>query len=183
MNCVGRWPSIRAKAVKVLIIGLNHQIQVDAIRSIGPEIEQLEGEQKDRLAQAIDRIIQREKAQFVGEEGEHGVALIAERVTQQLGRKYANIDMPPAERSQKGIPPDYLDTNHPYTPKQRDAWNSEREQHMVQSAISSAGTSDTIIILCGRDQTDSLAKRFHDLGHVVETYDLNQENWYVEDWL
>ncbi len=151
MNCVGRWPSIRAKAVKVLIIGLNHQIQVDAIRSIGPEIEQLEGEQKDRLAQAIDRIIQREK--------------------------------PPAERSQKGIPPDYLDTNHPYTPKQRDAWNSEREQHMVQSAISSAGTSDTIIILCGRDHTDSLAKRFHDLGHVVETYDLNQENWYVEDWL
>jgi hypothetical protein len=54
---------------------------------------------------------------------------------------------------------------------------------MVRSAVSGAGNSDTILILCGRDHTDSLAKRFHDLGHDVGTRDLNHEDWYVEDWL
>jgi hypothetical protein len=173
----------RHATMKVLIIGLNHQIQADIVRSMGPDIEQLEREQKDKFTQTIHRVIQQEKAQFVGEEGEHGVPLIAERVAQQLGCKHANVEMAPAERRQRGIPPDYSDLNRPYSQEQRDGWNTKREQYIVQSAIFGAGTSDKVIILCGRDHTDSLATRFRELAHDVETYDLNQEGWYVEDWL
>lgn len=169
--------------MRVLIIGLNHQIQVDSVRSKGPDIEQLERKQKDNFAQAVGRVIQREKAQFVGEEADHGVPLIAERVAKQLACKHANVEMTPAERHKRGIPPDYLDPSRPYSLEQRDKWNSEREEYIVQTAISGAGTSDTIMILCERDHTDSLAKRFRDLGHEVETCDLNQKDWYVENWL
>jgi hypothetical protein len=169
--------------MKVLVIGLNHQIQVDAIRSIGPEIEQLEREQKDGFAKGLHQVIQREKIQFVGEEGEHGVQLIAERVARQLGCKHANIEMTLVDRGKRGIPPDYLNPRRPYTKEQRDKWTAEREEHMVQTAISGAGTSDRILILCGRDHTDSIATRFRNLGHEVETRDLSSEDWYVENWL
>lgn len=169
--------------MKVLIIGLNHQIQPENIRSIGPGIEQLEREQKDAFAQTIRDFIQAENAQFVGEEAEHGTSLIAEVEARRLGCNHVNIEMTPAERAKRGIPPDYTDPSRPYTKEQREGWNSEREKHMVQSAISGAGTSERIIILCGRDHSNALAERFRELEHDVESSDLDEEKWYVEDWL
>lgn len=149
---------------------------------MGAEIEQLEREQKKAFAQTIHQTIQEENAQFVGEEGEHGVSLIAAVEAQRLGCKHINIEMTPAERAQKGIPHDYTNPS-PYTKEQKESWNSEREEHMVQRAISGAGSSESIVILCGRDHSDSLAERFRTLEHDVEISDLNEEEWYVENWL
>jgi len=118
--------------MRVIIIGLNHQIQPQPIRSIGAELQQVEGEQKQRFAEMMREIIQQEQVDFVGEEGERYVPLIAEGVARQAGRQHKNVDMPLPERHHRGIPDDYLDPNRGYSPQLIDNWNGMREDHMVE---------------------------------------------------
>jgi hypothetical protein len=54
---------------------------------------------------------------------------------------------------------------------------------MFDQVISHAGGANSIIVLCGREHVDPLTARFGEAGHDVQTYDLNREEWYIEDWL
>jgi hypothetical protein len=169
--------------VNLLIVGLNHTIQPREIRSWGDDIERLETAQKEEFGKTLSEIIQKRQVEFVGEEAEHGAESIAAFAAHSLGARYANIDMPADERYRRGIPRDYTNKVRPYSAGQRAEWNREREGYMVETALAGAGEADSILILCGREHTDSIAARFRHAGHTVETYDLNRETWYVEDWL
>jgi hypothetical protein len=79
--------------MKVLILGLNHQIQRADILSAGYEIVKLEEGQKNKFGEALARIIQEHKVEFIGEEAQHGVDLVARRVATSLGRQHENIEM------------------------------------------------------------------------------------------
>jgi hypothetical protein len=168
--------------MKVLIVGLNHQIQRAEVLSGGVDIEKLEREQKEQFGQSLTRLVQNSGAQFVGEEAEHGVELIANKVALHLNCRHANIEIPPDLRKARGIPVDYTRTDRAYTPEQRANWHREREEYMVDQVTKNAAC-DSAVILCGREHTGAMAHRFREAGHEVETYDLNQEGWYIEDWL
>jgi hypothetical protein len=151
--------------------------------AIGDEIVRLEAAQKVSFANTLERLIKARRAQFVGEEAKHGDEAVASLVAHDMGARYANIEMPPVERERRGIPTDYTNERRPYSTEQRADWNREREDHMVKTALAEAGDAESILILCGREHTDSLALRFQQAGHDVERYDVNQEDWYVENWL
>jgi hypothetical protein len=118
----------------------------------------------------------------VGEEAEHGVELIVPIVALRLNCRHGNIEIPPDLRKTRGIPVDYTTTDRPYTSEQRTNWHREREEFMFDQVIKNAAC-DSVVVLCGREHTEALACRFREAGHGVETYDLNQEGWYIEDWL
>jgi len=168
--------------MKVLVVGLNHQIQRAEVLSGGDEIERLERQQKEHFATYIAGVIEERKIGFVGEEAQHGVALIAERIATRLNRRHANVEMPPDVRNERGIPNDYTRENMPYTSAQRANWHRKRENYMFDEAVCNAAC-DSIVVLCGREHVEALGIRFRQAGHEVDTYDLNREDWYIEDWL
>jgi hypothetical protein len=53
---------------------------------------------------------------------------------------------------------------------------------MFEQVVQNAAC-DNALVLCGREHVGTLAARFRDAGHEVETHDLNRESWYIEDWL
>ena len=168
--------------MKILILGLNHQIQKADILSGGDEIEGLEQQQKERFAEYLARLMQERQVGFIGEEAEHCVDLIAQRVAAHLGCGHMNIEMSPALRQTRGIPTDYTREDRPYTPEQRERWHSEREQFMFEQMTHHAACENAVL-LCGREHIEALAAFFKDAGHLVETDDLNRQDWYIEDWL
>jgi hypothetical protein len=168
--------------MKVLVVGLNHQIQRLEVLSGGADIETLERQQKEDFATYLARVIEERNVGFVGEEAQHGVPLIAERVATRLNRRHVNVEIPPDVRNERGIPNDYTRENRPYTAYERANWHREREKYMFDEAVHTAA-SDSIIVLCGREHVEPLGVRFREAGHEVETYDLNRQDWYIEDWL
>ena len=168
--------------MKVLMVGLNHQIQRSEILSGGDEIVRLERAQKEHFGKSLARFIQNGNVKFVGEEGQHGVELIAEKVARQLECGHVNIEMPPDERKTRGIPTDYIREDRDYSREQRAAWHKERERYMFDQVIKRAAC-DSVVVLCGREHLEGLSILFKEAGHEVQTYDLNREPWYIEDWL
>jgi phosphoribosylformylglycinamidine (FGAM) synthase-like amidotransferase family enzyme len=170
--------------MKVLIVGVNHQIQPTRILGMSPDgsVEAFERAQKEAFGAWVRKTIQDRGVTFIGEEAEHGAESIAGRVANQEGRQWANIEMSPQMRQERQIPPDYKD-NPKYSDEQRAAWNSERERYMVEQAMAHSPRAQSALILCGGAHTGALAKLFRDNGHDVETYDIIHEPWYVEDWL
>jgi hypothetical protein len=168
--------------VTVLVVALNHQIQRAEVLSGGDEIEKLERQQKENFATYVACIIEERNLGFVGEEAQHGVPLIAEKVATDLNCCHANVDMSPDVRQRRAIPNDYSRQDRPYTAEQRTAWHREREGYMFDQVLQNAAC-ERAAVLCGREHLEALAKRFQDSGHEVETYDLNREDWYIEDWL
>jgi hypothetical protein len=168
--------------MNVLVTGLNHQIQRAEILSGGDEIERLEREQKTRFADYIARIIEDRRIGFIGEEAQHGVTLIAQRVASDFNRRHRNIEMAPDIRKVLQIPNDYTRLDRPYSDEQRAFWHRKREEHMFDEVIQNAAC-DRVLVLCGREHIMALGSRLQASGHEVETYDLNREVWYVEDWL
>jgi hypothetical protein len=169
--------------MNALILGLNHQIQPSVVRSGGEDIERLEREQKDRFTDLLRGLIESRGVQFIGEEAEHGVISIADLVARERGCRYANIEMSPDERQRRKIPVDYSRPQSPYSPEQRARWQREREEYMVMTALAMAGDARSLLILCGREHTDSLAVLFRKAGREAKTSDLNKEPWYIENWL
>lgn len=174
--------SERKVKVNALIVGLNHQIQRAEMLSGGDDIEKLEREQKAHFAEYVARVIEERKISLVGEEAQHGVPLVAGRVANDLKCCHANIEMSPEVRAIRQIPTDYTRNDRGYSPEQRAAWHREREQYMVDQILRSAGHG-SVAVFCGREHTESLANILRAGGHSVDTYDLNCEAWYVEDWL
>ena len=141
-----------------------------------------EREQKEAYAQMLAREIKKRGVRFLGEETLHGIETIAERVAGTLGLRYTNIDMPPDEREARHIPRNYSDRNSPYSAEQRARWHREREIYMLERVLAELQGADSILILCGREHSEALARLFREAGHHADTYDLLQESWYVEDW-
>ena len=179
----GSWRFEEGNDMRVLILGLNHQIQWVRIfsRSSTGELERFEKDQKDRFRQLLRNKIADRKAQFVGEETKHGEPSIAEEVSVSPCR-YANIEMSPEERAERKITGNY--ENDPnVTPEERAQFNREREEYMFKKATAEARDAESIIVICGRQHTPALANRFREAGHNVEEADTQSEPWYIEDWM
>jgi len=169
--------------MKVFILGINHQIQWVRVwsSSTSGELEKFEKNQKDQFRQLLLNRITERKAQFIGEETKHGEPSIAEEVSRSRCR-YANIEICPKEREKRKIPANY-ENNSNFTDEQRTLFNQQREEYMFTKAVAEAGQVESIIVICGRFHASALATRFRVMGHQVEIADIQNESWYIEDWM
>lgn len=169
--------------MKILILGLNHQIQPSIIPSGDNDIERLERDQKDGFTKLLGSLIENRRVQFIGEEVEHGVLSIANLVALERGCRYTNIEMSPDEKQSRNISADYSDPQSEYSPEQKARWHREMEEYMVRTVLAMSGDANSALILCGREHTDALAVLFRRAGNELVTSDLKVEPWYIENWL
>jgi hypothetical protein len=170
----------RGKLMRVLVMGLNHQIQ----RPFGSNDRRAVDfvlDQKHRFAEVIREAIRSHGVEFVGEEANHKEPSIAESVCNEEGCRYANMEMPPEERTRRGIPPGYNE-NDKIAADEKASWNREREDYMVKRVLSEAGHSESALIICGSQHSEPLAQQLRAKAHAVELDDLQKQSWYVEDW-
>jgi hypothetical protein len=170
--------------VRVLIFGINHQIQWVRIWSYSSSgvLERFERGQKDQFRELLRKKIVERGVQFIGEETKHGELSIAQEICTSGGCRYANIEMPLDERAERTIPTNYeTDPNVPQEQKAR--FHQQREQYMFEKAVAEAGNAENMIVICGRYHTSALAYRFREAGHRVDETDIQSEPWYIEDWM
>lgn len=189
--------------MRMIIVGLNHNIQLAEIWKLGIDQGQIEEDQKKRFRQMLEAIVKEREIQFIGEEmdvaafwethkrvmGNLGLPTmqlpaqaqtIACQVANLLGCHYAEIDMTLEERNARNIPRDYTDDDSPYPAEQKRKWNEEREQYMVEQAFKNVDDAQNVLILCGSNHAENLSELFRQAGHEVETRYVRDERWYKE---
>lgn len=169
--------------MQILIVGLNHQIQAAEIKSWGSggQPQAFEKEQKRKFASFVAEKILETGADLVAEEAKHGQENVAQGASNSVGCLYVNIEMPPEERTARCIPPGYNEASI-YSPADCEQWNRQREEFMAEKALSAGTGIDRAIVLCGRMHVGPLKDLFEKAGHLVESVDLLDQPWYVEDW-
>ena len=170
--------------MRMYILGVNHQIQGTQILSMstGGALERFEAEQKREFRRLLrDRLAERH-AEFVAEEARHGEESIAQELSCAEGLRYANVEMPPMERTARGILPGY-ESNANIEQADKAAFHREREAYMFERTIAEARGAESVIVVCGRNRVSALAARFRGSDCAVEVGDLQDEDWYVEDWI
>ncbi len=149
--------------------------------SIDGRLEAFERNQKERFGAWLLEQVRVGRIQFVGEEKRHGEETVTERVCNQERCRHANIEMTPEERGARSIPPGYNEEDR-FTQAEKDKWNQEREMHMVNQLHAENGKADRILVICGRLHAGPIRNQLEKLGHSVERCDLQDQDWYIEDW-
>jgi hypothetical protein len=169
--------------MRILILGLNHQIQRRVITSWGSDgkPQAFEKDQKDRFTELLREILHKYQIEFVGEETRPGEESLTEWVCKEQNCRYANVEMTPEERTRRKILPGYNE-NPDFTDEEKARGNDERENYMMDEILKQAQGAQNSLVICGRMHSDLFAERFRSLGHAIEIDDLQNKNWYVEDW-
>jgi len=90
---------------------------------------------------------------------------------------------PPHFRGEsRNIPPNYADTRSSLSEAEKARCNREREEYMCAKILAEAGGRESILVICGRTHAGAIAGKLRELGHSVETTDLQDQPWYIEDW-
>jgi hypothetical protein len=170
--------------MRILILGINHQIQParTCSSSTSGELERFEQRQKDQFRTLLRKRIAERGVQFIGEEAKHGQESITQLLCSSDGCRYANIEIPPDDRAARNIPTNY-EEHAGVPPHQKTLFHQEREEYMFKTTIAEVRDAESIIVICGRFHTPALASRFREAGHNVEEADIQSEPWYIEDWM
>src|SRR5271155_97480 len=140
--------------MRVLIMGLDHIIQ-RPFWSSDNQARQFADDQKSRLAEEIRDAITSRGVEIVGEEANHAEESIAERVCKAEGCRYENIEMPPEERTLRGIPAGYNERPD-LAPDEKDRGNQEREEYMVNRVLNGAAHCESSLVICGSQHSEPL---------------------------
>lgn len=170
--------------MQILIVSVNHQIQPRMIKGASSDgsVEAFERGQKESFVRLLQTEIRERRIEFVGEEARYDEETMAQRICELENWRYANIDMTPQERERRNIPPGYADEGSKLPEAEIIRCHREREKYMCQKALSEAGISKSILLICGRVHAAAMAKELGRQGHKVEIVDLLDQSWYVENW-
>jgi hypothetical protein len=170
--------------MNVLILAINHQIQSarNVQMSSDGSAEAFEQSQKNSFEELLRDLIRNQRIGFVGEEAKHGDPTIAQQLCESENCQYANIDMKPEERERRQIPPGYADIKG-ITAEEKQRCNREREQYMCDLTLEKAGQTENTLLICGRLHAKAIAAILNQMGHNTETIDLQDYDWYIEDWI
>jgi hypothetical protein len=166
--------------MRILILGINHQIQRPFGSSSKTCVAFVQG-QKDHFVDLLHEQIQKYQIRFVGEEANRAEESVVKNVCKEENCCYVNIEMTAEERALRKIPTRYNEDDA-LSETEKAKGNREREQCMVEQVLTNAQDSDNILVICGSMHSDALADRFRTVGHSVEVDDLRKKSWYVEDW-
>ena len=151
--------------MRVLVLGINHQIQWVRIwsSSTGGDLERFEQGQKDQFRELLHKTISERGVQFIGEETKHSEPSIAHEVCASDGCRHANIEMHPDERAEQKIPANY-ETDPKVPREQKTQFHQQREEYMFGKAVAGAAEAESIIVICGRYHAPALARKFRVAG-------------------
>jgi len=128
------------------------------------------------------RIDEQRRATLICEEIEHGCNTFSRDLAGRQGR-YANVDMPVAERDRRGIPQGYSDPGASYTPEQVEKWHCAREQFMVERLIAEQQDKhEATLFICGRLHGERLAAILRARGLEVAVIDLADQDCFSDSW-
>jgi hypothetical protein len=174
--------------VRILIIGNGVGHDVQEVHAADDDI--VRRASKTEFEGLVRRRITERGVQFIGEEARFGVRTIA----QSLGPRWANIDMPLAEREARSVAeeqrkrtpiPMYLGenaatglTDEGYQRDLGDGWvqidhrvpsDEVREQYMFDKVMQGVRGTESVIVICGSLHSKQLGDRFQsDPGNAVE---------------
>jgi hypothetical protein len=170
--------------VRIFIVGVRHQIQPAEIKvwSSSGRLQAFEREQKQHFASLLQDSIAANGVQIVAEETVHGEDTVTTRVCASANCRYANIEMPPDERNARGIPAGYNE-NPDIPSSDREQWNREGEEYMAEKTIAEAAEAESVMVVCGWSHMEALVERFENGGHTVEMTDLQNQPWYIDNWM
>ena len=170
--------------MRIVIVGINHQVQRVKIGSWGSDgkPQQFEREQKEAYRELVRSEIRQVAAEFLAEETRHGEESTTRQVCEQENCRYENVEMLPEEREARGIPPGYNEDFPDMPEVDKVRFNREREEYMAAKTIAEANGAESVVLICGSFHKEALAELFCKDGHSVAVKHLQQQPWYVEDW-
>jgi hypothetical protein len=170
--------------MRILVIGINHQIQPtkNFSHSTSGALEGFEQDQKAHFRELLRTKMAELSVGLVGEETKHGDQSVAGKLCESQSIPYVNIEMTPDERSRRNIPAGYQEEGSTLSIAEQQRGNREREEYMAQRLHETAGSVTSALLICGRSHVEVIALRLETLGQTVEIADLQDSDWYIEDW-
>lgn len=162
----------------IYVVGCEHPIQSSdpyPLLEGSPAVK----EQRDYFRQLVGRILIDGKVELVAEEWGCPSETSAELLAGKHMVRYININTSLEDLDALGIPHDYIDPIK-YTAEQRLEWLRRRERFMLERIRDARGPAEVLLIICGFDHLDQLAKQLGD-GERVNQVDYRKEKWCRHD--
>ena len=168
---------------RVLIVGIDHELQDPAVRTISSgNLPAIEAQDKARFRHLLRSLARDRRASFIGEEYLPPMNTIARETAAEIGVRHECVDMARDERDRRGIPVNY--SKDPQLPPERKgAYHREREEYMVTRTEALAPDGGNWIIVCGLDHVGGLRELFSAGGHAVECMNVEELQEFDLRWL
>jgi hypothetical protein len=158
---------------KVIVIGVHHRIQNLEILSTTLAGKASESRQKEALKARLLELVSQHRPQLMGEEEKPGAACIGKQLSDAQGIRYCPLSMQKEERLRAGIPDDYYKTR-----ETKRAVYKVFESYMFDQIQENRGDATSILIICGSDHGERLAKLFEKAGDEVQWEDTYFAEWF-----
>lgn len=162
-----------ARMSRVVIVGVDHFLQNLEPLCVTPEGKQSEVRQKAALKARLGELISYHRPQLIGEEEKPGVGSVGKELADAHGLKYCTLTMPWEAREKSGIAKDYRTTRQ----TKRAAYEIF-ESFMFDRIHQNRGDSTSILVICGSDHMERLAKRVYMAGDKTWAEDTYYASWY-----
>lgn len=162
-----------ARMTRVVIVGVDHFVQNLEPLCVTPEGKRSEARQRAALKARLEELISYHRPQLIGEEEKPGVGSVGKELADAHGLKYCTLTMPWEAREKAGI------ANHYRTARQtKRAAYEIFESFMFDRIHQNRGDSTSILVICGSDHMERLAKRFYMTGDETLAEDTYYAPWY-----
>jgi hypothetical protein len=158
---------------RVVIVGVDHFLQNLEPLCVTPEGKRSEVRQKAALKARLEEMISYHRPQLIGEEEKPRVGSVGKELADAHNLKYCTLTMPWEAREKAGIARDYRTTRQ----TKRAAYETF-ESFMFDRIRQNRGDSTSILVICGSDHMERLAKRFHMAGDKTWAEDTYYASWY-----
>jgi len=163
----------------IYVVGCNHEIQH---RDDSASVDPLRMDQRSHFAELLERIMNGDCIQFVGEEWGRPYATIARDLAESYRVPWVNINTSVEDRRRMGIPAgDYA--LEPYTKQQKELWDREREKFMVHQIARNRGAAQNLLVVCGLTHLKWLSDLLGQDGNQVNVVDYRKLPWHRDVFL
>jgi hypothetical protein len=144
---------------------------------------ELELDQKRHYLNFLTNLQRWTRAGVIAEEILDSTHSFGKRLAERLGLRYLDVAMSFEERTRRGIPLRYSDTDTTCTPEEIDNYHWERERYMVEQTLSARPDGDTrAILICAPFHSRRVGHLLAERGIEHQVTDLSDFWWHIDDW-
>lgn len=159
----------------IYVVGCNHGIQPsDPDPVFGDAAEA--ADQKAHFACLIERIITGSGIEFIGEEWGLTRPSVSQNLANRHEKAWANINTSLDDLDHMGIPQDYV--HGPYSQAEKDRWNRQREEFMLERIEENRKSAQNILVVCGFIHLVPLGESVKRISNGVRLVDYRELDWY-----
>jgi hypothetical protein len=133
--------------------------------------------QREQFVQLVEWMLTDEKVELMAEEWGRTSESVAQALAKKHMVRYVDINTSFQDLDTLQIPHDYRDLSK-CTVDQWQACLRHREMFMLEKIRSPRGTANTVLVICGFDHLEPLAKQLRDDERVIQI-EYRNENWYL----